>query len=103
MIELREFRQWLKNGGINKKSVSIYATSVSRYLETGNGFEKEEIKRYFDRLEQGGKTKMNSARAGVSAYIRFLNGDERARKHKKERPTCNEDCFHCIYDDCIMP
>ena len=104
MAELSEFRQWLADGGINRKSVSCYATSVQRYLKAGGSFESEEIERYFSRLEmEGTKARMNSARAGISAYIRYMRGDKTARKRKKPKATCNEDCFNCIYDDCIMP
>lgn len=108
------FRAKLKENGYAYSTIKGYVRDVRIFLRTGLPATKEEVKRYFDGLKEikSDKTNLNNIRRQRVAALRYcdyLEGNEEKLhgwKHylniRREKRKCNEDCFNCIYPDCIM-
>lgn len=112
--KLNGFKAKLTESGYAPRTVMGYACDVRIYLLTGLPATKESVKKYFDGLKEGvtERKRLNNIRKQrVSAlrYCDYLDGNEeklQGWRHyfniRKEKRVCNEDCFNCIYPDCIM-
>ena len=111
-IEL--FRQRLKNYGYTSGSVTAYLRAAALYLTAGQEMTPEAIDKYFDEKyhEEGitkrKKSQLCTAKTGVKRFYELLYDDDGelnvAQKHLEKygmEKVCNEDCFNCIYPDCI--
>lgn len=110
-IDLDGFRQFLKDCKYGKSVICNYVRSAREYLSTGLPADKETICRYYKEQGEAGHISPRDSKQkkpGVMAYVRYING-EKPGKQLQIRPTnerwlgCDEDCFHCVYSDCIKP
>ena len=113
---LQDFKQSMKDANVAKSTLFDYLKSTRMYLETGLPLEKEAVADYWKSQEQQGlitKRERIRRKAGVMAYLRFINGQSVMTDYGSVRQAnlkarelwhgCDEDCFNCIYSDCLKP
>ena len=102
--DLLDFRLWLIENGANKSNMTYFLRGVTEFRKTGLEINDETIKNFRDQMEENGVNYRYSAQManGVRYYKHFLNGESLPKRISKTF-ECNEDCFNCIYSDCLIP
>lgn len=107
------FRVSLMTKGYASATIKEYVKGASNYLLTGLPITKEAIEKYYNELKEDKTRKLNPVRKERVAALRYLdcqNGNEENLKgwmkylsrRKDPEKICDEDCFNCIYPDCIL-
>lgn len=101
-----DFKKAMEDVGFSYYTSRSYAAAVARYIKHGGILDKEYAKDYFTELRRQGKNEAEG-QASVLSFIGFINGEPVKRRVRKNSRRiyygCNEDCFNCVYDDCMLP
>ena len=110
--ELADYRAWLMAEQISPTYLVRHLRGVEEYKKSGKPFEEPYISEWESKLRASRKTKgkkdstVSPMIQGVKNYARFMAGEPYEwvypNRHKTI-PICNDDCFNCIYPDCIKP
>lgn len=104
------FREKLVELGYTEDTVCGYCSGIRRYIEAGRPLDVGKANEYFAESESAGKPVLHKHRLGIVKFIEFINGEpivrrakSKAGNGKRKFSKCDEDCFNCRYDDCILP
>lgn len=107
---MEDFRSKLEEIGYKKATIVKFCCGIRKYIKRGHPLDMDKAPKI---LEEEGKNKQefpNSYVVGVIKFIQYINGETLTKVEPRKRRSksrvftkCNEDCFNCQYDDCIMP
>lgn len=115
LASLDVYKAELVDLGYSGGSVRDYVSSAGKYLETGRPLTKEAIEEYIqEKLDAvvgypKKRARIHTIKAGIMRYFDLFDGcaeGEQNHLTKSNRvgavKVCDEDCFNCIYPDCIF-
>ena len=104
------FREKLIELGYTDDTICGYCTGVRRYIREGQPLNADKANKYFEEAAEDGKPFLNKHQIGILKFIDFIDGKTIVRRPKSKSGNgrskffkCDDDCFNCKYDDCIMP
>ena len=115
LASLEVFLEKMRECGYAEATARGYVGMAAAYIDTGLPMTIEAIEQYYDGLlktigqDKKKRARLYTKKAGTMRYYDCFYGSGLASDGKNGQTNrlgtgkkCNEDCFNCIYPDCIF-